>query len=56
MVHPSVSVILCTNFNSSDDEVALCEEAVELLSTDSESTSFTDDLLCVQPIILIGSF
>ena len=35
VVHPSVSVILCTDFSSSDFAVALCEEAVEFMLTDS---------------------
>ena len=32
---PIRSVILCTDFSSSDFAVALCEEAVEFMSTDS---------------------
>ena len=34
VVHPSVSVILCTDFSSSDFAVALCEETVEFMLTD----------------------
>ena len=35
VVHTSVSVILCTDFSSSDFAVALCEVAVECMLTDS---------------------
>ena len=35
VVHPSVSVMLCTDFSSSDFAVAPCEEAVEFMLTDS---------------------
>ena len=55
MVHPSVSVILCTDFSSSDFAVALCEEAVEFMLTDS-GLSRRMFFSSVQPIISVESF
>ena len=51
VVHPSVSVILCTDFSSSDFAVALCEEAVDRFWSLSQMLFSS-----VQPIISVGSF
>ena len=55
MVHPSVSVILCTDFSSFDFAVALCEEAVEFMLTDSGLFRGCFSLL-FSPLFLLDPF
>ena len=55
VVHPSVSVILCTDFSSSDFAVVLCEEAVEFMLTDSGLFRGCSSPL-FSPLFLLKSF